>query len=61
MEEFYKIIAQLGFPIAVTIYVLVRLEKNQKDTNVKLGNLSEKIVELNGTIKLLCAKIKGDE
>lgn len=39
MEEIYSQIANLGFPIAVSIYLLVRIEG-------KLENLSQSIHEL---------------
>jgi len=43
MEEIYTSIANLGFPIAVSIYLLVRIEG-------KLGSLTESINELSKTI-----------
>lgn len=44
MNDIYSQIANLGFPIAVSIYLLVRIEN-------KLGNLIESINELSKTIE----------
>ncbi len=44
MNDIYSQIANLGFPIAVSIYLLVRIEN-------KLGNLTESINELSKTIE----------
>lgn len=43
MEEIYTHIANLGFPIVISIYLLVRIEG-------KLNQLSESINELSHTI-----------
>ncbi len=43
MEEIYSGIANLGFPIALSIYLLVRIEG-------KLNQLSESIAELSKVI-----------
>lgn len=43
MEEIYSGIANLGFPIAISIYLLVRIEG-------KLNQLSDSIVELSKVI-----------
>ncbi|NLY85379.1 MAG: YvrJ family protein [Tissierellia bacterium] len=43
MEEIYTSIANLGFPIVLSIYLLVRIEG-------KLNQLSESIMELSRTI-----------
>ena len=43
MEEIYTNIANLGFPIVLSIYLLVRIEG-------KLNQLSESIIELSKTI-----------
>ena len=43
MEEIYTGIANLGFPIVISIYLLVRIEG-------KLNQLSESIIELSKTI-----------
>lgn len=44
MEEIYANIANLGFPIVISIYLLVRIEG-------KLSQLSESISELSKTIE----------
>ncbi|WP_313755587.1 YvrJ family protein [Tissierella sp.] len=46
MEEIYSGIANLGFPIVLSIYLLVRIEG-------KLNQLSESIMELSKTIAAL--------
>ena len=46
MEEIYTHIANLGFPIAVSVYLLVRIEG-------KLGSLTESINELSKVIAAL--------
>lgn len=43
MEEMYSSIANLGFPIVISIYLLVRIEG-------KLNQLSESIIELSKSI-----------
>ena len=43
MEEIYTGIANLGFPIVLSIYLLVRIEG-------KLNQLSDSILELSRTI-----------
>ncbi len=43
MEEVYSQIANLGFPIAVSVYLLVRIEG-------KLNKLTESITELSKAI-----------
>lgn len=44
MEEIYTHIANLGFPIVISIYLLVRIEG-------KLNQLTESINELSNTIE----------
>jgi len=46
MEELFSQIANLGFPIAVTVYLLVRIES-------KLAQLTESIHELTTAIKAM--------
>lgn len=43
MDEIYSNIANLGFPIVISIYLLVRIEG-------KLSQLTESITELSKTI-----------
>lgn len=43
MEDMYATVANLGFPIAVSVYLLVRIEG-------KLERLTESIQELSRTI-----------
>lgn len=44
MDELFSQIANLGFPIVVTVYLLVRIES-------KLAQLTESIHELTAAIK----------
>jgi len=46
MKELYDAIAQIGFPIVVSVLLLVRVEK-------KMSDLADKITELNNTITKL--------
>lgn len=46
MEEIYSSIANLGFPIVISIYLLVRIEG-------KLNELTKSISELSQTISTL--------
>lgn len=46
MKELYNAIAQIGFPIVVSVLLLVRVEK-------KMSDLADKITELNNTITKL--------
>lgn len=45
MEEIYNSIANLGFPIALSMYLLIRIES-------KLDNLTKSISELTNVIAL---------
>jgi len=45
MEDIYANVANLGFPIAVSVYLLVRIEG-------KLERLTESILELSRVINL---------
>lgn len=43
MEELVPLIANLGFPIAVSIYLLVRLEGKMESLTLSIRELSEVI------------------
>ena len=45
MDEIYATVANLGFPIAVSVYLLVRIEG-------KLERLTESIIELSRVINM---------
>jgi len=49
MEELYTSIANLGFPIVISIYLLVRIEG-------KLNQLTESIMELSNVISNIDSK-----
>lgn len=46
MEDIYSAIANLGFPIVISIYLLVRIEN-------RLGHLSQSILELSKSISTI--------
>ena len=46
MEDIYSSIANLGFPIVISIYLLVRIEG-------KLNQLTESIIELSKVISTI--------
>lgn len=43
MEDIMQLIGNLGFPIAVTVYVLVRLEAKLENLVIAINQLSAKI------------------
>jgi hypothetical protein len=50
MESFVTIISQVGFPIAITVYVLVRMEKKMEALNRGFGSLKDKIIGKDGVL-----------
>lgn len=44
MDELYKAIANLGFPIAVSLFLLLRIE-------VRLSELTKSIIELSNVLE----------
>lgn len=50
MEELIKLISNVGFPIAVAVYLLIRSEK-------KMDILTESITKLTGAVDKLNKKI----
>jgi hypothetical protein len=60
MAEFFTIVANFGFPVAVASYLLFRFEKKLEllentndDLVVEIKSLKEKVAELSGIIKEL--------
>lgn len=51
MEEFVSIISNLGFPIAVTFYLLTRFERKLDDLTKTVGELNDVVGALNAVIK----------
>ena len=47
MEELISNIANLGFPIAVSVYLLVRMEKKLEGLTESIDKLSQAINNLN--------------
>lgn len=45
MNDFYQVIGNVGFPIAVTAFLLLRLEKKLDELNVSLKQLMEILIE----------------
>ena len=43
MANFQAIVANLGFPIAVSIYLLIRIEGNMQDLTDSINELSKNI------------------
>ena len=52
MDEYIQIISNVGFPIAITLYLLTRFEK-------KLEKLDKSIMKLEDTINELRLQIKS--
>ena len=46
MEQMVSLIANLGFPIAISIYLLVRIEGKLEDLTVSLKELSQVIARI---------------
>ncbi|GAA0086990.1 YvrJ family protein [Clostridium sp. MB05] len=43
MEEIVNLIANLGFPIAISLYLLVRIEGKLENLTTSINNLSQTI------------------
>lgn len=46
MEVIEALIANVGFPVAVSIYLLVRLESKLESLTVSINELSKNIIDL---------------
>ena len=46
MDNFQTIIANLGFPIAISLYLLVRIEGKLQDLTDSINELSKNIIKL---------------
>lgn len=57
--DWAELIKQVGFPVAVTLYVLIRLEKAMKDVTDKTILLSEKLVALDTYIRTKLESMGG--
>lgn len=51
MEELLKAIANWGFPIVVSVYLLVRIETKLEKLESAINNLSLTIARINGTLR----------
>ena len=47
MEPFQTIVANLGFPIAISLYLLVRIEGKLQALTDSINELSRNIIQLN--------------
>jgi len=47
MDELVKLVQQVGFPIAVSIYLLWRYEKRLQDMNNILGEIAKTLAVIN--------------
>lgn len=47
MEDFISAIANVGFPIVITLYLLVRIENKMEKLDGSINNLSSSINNLN--------------
>ncbi|MBC7319884.1 YvrJ family protein [bacterium] len=50
MEELFKAIANWGFPIVVSVYLLVRIESKIESLESAIKDLSVTIARINGTL-----------
>jgi peptidoglycan hydrolase CwlO-like protein len=53
MQEFFNILSNFGFPVAVASYLLFRFEKKLEEltqTNVKLVNEVDKLKDINADL-----------
>lgn len=51
MEELMQIISNVGFPIAISAYLLIRIESKLEILSSSINNLSKAIEILKGAIK----------
>ncbi len=47
MDNFQSIISNLGFPIAISLYLLVRIEGKLQSLTDSISDLSNNIIKLN--------------
>jgi hypothetical protein len=50
IEEFLKAVANWGFPIVVSVYLLVRIETKLDNLETAIKDLSLTIARINGTL-----------
>lgn len=48
MDDIIKLIANLGFPIAVSVYLLVRIEGKLEKLTESINDLSKAITSIDG-------------
>jgi hypothetical protein len=54
MGDIQQLISNLGFPIFITLWLLVKSSKDSKDHTDALKEHTSVIVELKNAIKLMC-------
>ena len=57
MQDFFTIISNFGFPVAVASYLLFRFEKKLENLETTNGNLIKEIEELKAIILSLKRKL----
>lgn len=57
MEEFYASIANLGFPIAISVYLLVRIEGKLNVLTDSINELTKAIITLRWKIPSLALRV----
>jgi hypothetical protein len=57
MEDIAKILANYGFPIAITMFLLIRMEKTITDLRISINELIEKNTVLTEKVTMLQEKI----
>ena len=48
MDQWIPVIGEIGFPIVVTMYLLLRIEQKIETLSVSIGELNNSIIHLNG-------------
>lgn len=46
MKEIFEAVSQLGFPIVISLFLLVRMESKMEKLNEKIESLSDNISKL---------------
>ncbi|NLL30674.1 MAG: YvrJ family protein [Clostridiales bacterium] len=49
MEEIVQLISNLGFPIAISLYLLIRIEGKLESLTISINNLSQSINSIRKT------------
>lgn len=49
MEDVVQLISNLGFPIAISLYLLIRIEGKLENLTISINNLSQSINSIKNT------------